>query len=146
MLLSKITDDDIPTLCNYVIDELHRLGTSNTKHYTDKLSAVLLQCEERWKVETDSGTIVAFGVVEEVKKNTLHVVNYYITKEYRQTKAAYLITKKMVELMEPYPIITRKPLPNQPENKFCTGNKINKTCLKRFIQRFDKRWEVDLEQ
>lgn len=147
MRLDRATNDDVAVICNYVTDELHQLGFMDTYGMSVHIEAALKDSEV-WKVVTDDGLLVAFGAVEDVNPTTLHVISYYIAKPYRQTIAAYLISKKMLELMEPYHNIVYIPLAENQQlpTRFCRDNRIDKVALKQFIERFDKRWEVAQKQ
>ena len=147
MRLVKATNDDIAVICNYVIDELYQLGFMDTYGMSIRIEAALKDSDV-WKVVTDDGLLVAFGAVEVVNTTTLHVTSYYIAKPYRQTIAAYLISKKMLELMEPYHNVVYIPLAENQQlpTRFCRDNRIDKVALKQFIERFDKRWEVVQKQ
>ena len=148
MTLSVVVKDDIAVIANYIIDELHSYGVTDTYATSVHVENAVLGSDEAWKVTTNDGTIVAFGAAEKVSPSTLHVVSYFIAKEYRQTKAAYLISKKMLELMEDYAIVVYIPLTaaQQLPTKFCKDSKIDKVALKAFIERFSKRWEVVQKQ
>lgn len=143
MRLGEADKNDIAVICNYVIDELHQLGFTDTYGMSTRIQAAL-EDNDVWKVTTDDGLLVAFGAVEVVNATTLHVTSYYIAKPYRQTIAAYLISKKMLALMEPYHNIVYIPLAENQQlpTRFCKDNRIDKVALKQFIERFDKRWEA----
>lgn len=143
MILARVEKEDIGAIANYIIDELKSYGVNDTYGTSVKIENALLACDEAWKVEVD-GTIVAFGAVERSSPVMIHVLSYYIAKEWRQTVAAYIISKKMLELMEGYTKVVYLPLTvgQVLPKRFCKDGLIDREELQQFIGRFDKRWEV----
>lgn len=146
MKLTKVTEDDLGVIGNYLIELMEQNKLDNIKEVVSSIDKVLLS-NESWKVEVGD-KIVAFACVEEIDSEVAKVANFYVAPEYRQTKAVYLMYTKTLELLKPYRIAIANSLggTHNIESRFCNDGKIDIEGCTNAMERFKKRWEVVQKQ
>ena len=82
MKLSKVTEDDLGVIGNYLIELMEQNKLGNIKEVVSAIDKVLLS-NESWKVEVGD-KIVAFACVEEINSEVAKVANFYVAPEYRR--------------------------------------------------------------
>ena len=74
MKLSKVTEDDLGVIGNYLIELMEQNKLDNIKEVVSSIDKVLLN-NESWKVEVGD-KIVAFACVKEINSEVAKVANF----------------------------------------------------------------------